>query len=191
MREPADAARARRGFVARREAQTDLGPLSWFELIPDAVAPTMPLTFSLLGRWAGTGRPSRLAATRGAWGMFLACAALAAALVYAGRPVPAVILGVLLAPWLEETVFRAGLHEALLRQPAWSCSLRVAAVALAFASLHVWHHGPAIACAVFVPALLLGADYERHRSLPRCVLLHASMNALALVTGLADPLRGL
>jgi len=84
-----------------------------------------------------------------------------------------------LAPLTEELVFRAGLQEGLLRRlrTPWIAN---ALTALVFASLHVLVRGDAMAMAVAVPALLIGALYQRTRSLWPCIALHAAMNALWL-----------
>ncbi len=83
-----------------------------------------------------------------------------------------------LAPVLEETVFRAGLHEALLRrwahQPAVWANLATAAV---FGLAHVLVRADAGAWVVAGPALLIGWTYQRTRRLRDCIALHAAMNA--------------
>jgi membrane protease YdiL (CAAX protease family) len=81
-----------------------------------------------------------------------------------------------LAPLLEETVWRAGLHEALLRRGVRP-GVAVVAVALAFAGAHLLWWGSALALAVAVPALLIGVAYQHTRRVRLCVLLHAAMNA--------------
>lgn len=82
----------------------------------------------------------------------------------------------LAAPLLEEAVFRAGLHEALLRHggAAW---LANGLTALAFGAAHVAARGDAAALAVVAPALAIGWVYSRWRRLRWCVALHAAMNA--------------
>lgn len=81
------------------------------------------------------------------------------------------------APVLEETVFRAGLQETLLRRGAagvWSVLFTAAAFAAAHA---LWRPGP-WAWATGGPALLLGWVYLRTRRLWPCIALHALFNAL-------------
>lgn len=80
-----------------------------------------------------------------------------------------------LAPLLEETVWRAGLHEALLRRGVRP-GAAVVAVALAFAGTHLLWWGSALALAVAVPALLIGVAYQHTRRVRVCVLLHAALN---------------
>lgn len=100
--------------------------------------------------------------------------------------VPARLLTLLLvAPVAEEAVFRAGLQEALLRNHClpWTANI---ATALVFGLAHaVMRHDPAAMVAV-LPALLIGACYERWRQLRLCIVLHAAMNAAWIVgvTGL-------
>lgn len=81
------------------------------------------------------------------------------------------------APVLEETVFRAGLQDALLRRGV-SEVLSVLLTAGAFALAHaLWRPGP-WAWATALPALLLGGVYLRTRRLWPCIALHALFNAL-------------
>ena len=86
----------------------------------------------------------------------------------------------LAAPVLEEAVFRAGLHEALLRHgaAAWATNVLTAG---AFGFAHVALRADAAAWVVVVPALVIGAVYIRWRRLRWCVALHAAMNAVWLV----------
>lgn len=83
------------------------------------------------------------------------------------------------APVLEESLFRAGLHEALLRhgRAAWLANVLTAA---AFGAAHVAVRGDAAAFAVALPALAIGLVYSRWRRLRWCVALHAAMNAVWL-----------
>lgn len=88
------------------------------------------------------------------------------------------LLGVLLAPLLEEAVFRVGLQDSLLRHglPPW---LANGCTALCFTASHVLLRGAGWASwAVLLPALALGVVYGRCRQLRGCVLLHALMNAV-------------
>ena len=84
-----------------------------------------------------------------------------------------------LAPLLEELVFRAGLHESLLRRLR-SPLVANALTALVFALAHVLVRGEGAAFAVVLPALLIGIVYQRWRRVWPCVLLHAAMNAIWL-----------
>ena len=83
------------------------------------------------------------------------------------------------APLLEETVFRAGMQEWLrraTRRPVAAIALTAALFGLA----HVAVRGELAAALVFVPALAIGFVYERTGRLRDCVLLHAAMNTLWL-----------
>jgi membrane protease YdiL (CAAX protease family) len=86
------------------------------------------------------------------------------------------------APVLEEAVFRAGLQEALLRRPALAPWLANGLTALVFGLAHALLRGSAGALAVALPALLIGVVYARWRRLRWCVALHALMNAMWLTT---------
>ena len=113
----------------------------------------------------------------------VALAVLSVAAVSAGPGAQRVWIVLVLAPLAEEAVFRAGLQEYLLRRlrtPLVANGL----VALAFALAHVATRGEWAHFAVFVPALLVGAVYERWGRLRLCVFLHAAMNALWLVSSL-------
>lgn len=102
----------------------------------------------------------------------------AAALVAAGQAHIATLL--VLAPLAEEIVFRAGLQEALLRRHR-TARYANASTALAFAAAHVAMRPGLWAGLTLLPALLIGAVYERHRGLGRCVALHAALNAAWLL----------
>lgn len=119
----------------------------------------------------------------------LALAAIGVAAAAAGVDAQRVWVLLVLAPLLEEAVFRAGLQDLLLRRalPAWQANLLTA---LAFGLAHAALRGDAWALAVAVPALLVGCVYERTRRLRWCVALHALMNALWLAGQLAGALPG-
>jgi len=104
----------------------------------------------------------------------------------AGVATPRVVVLLALAPLAEEVVFRAGLHETLLRrlQSPWTAN---AVTALTFALAHALLRGDPAALGIVLPALLIGAVYTRTRRLGPCVGLHAVMNAAWLVWGLAAP----
>ena len=92
------------------------------------------------------------------------------------------IVMVLMAPIVEEAVFRAGLQEWLLRRcrPAFAN----AASATAFVLAHCLLRGPSvISLAVAGPALVLGWVYGRYRSLRLCIALHMLMNLVWATTG--------
>jgi membrane protease YdiL (CAAX protease family) len=82
-----------------------------------------------------------------------------------------------LAPLLEETVFRAGLQEALLRHWRRRPCLANAMSAAAFGLAHAAVRADAAALAAALPALLIGAVYQRTGRLRYCIVLHAAMNA--------------
>jgi membrane protease YdiL (CAAX protease family) len=102
---------------------------------------------------------------------------LVAALALAGHGSWRLIMLLVLAPLLEETVFRAGLQEALLRRSRQSPLLANVLTAAAFGLAHAFARGDAAAFAVALPALLVGAVYGRRGRLRECVVLHAAMNA--------------
>jgi membrane protease YdiL (CAAX protease family) len=85
-----------------------------------------------------------------------------------------------LAPLLEEVVFRGGLQEALIRRSVgpWTANI---ATSLVFVAAHLVGHTDRASLAVFPPSLLLGALYQRNRSVALCALLHAVMNGVGLV----------
>ena len=109
-------------------------------------------------------------------GVVLSALALAAA----GHGLPRMVMLLVLAPLLEETVFRAGLQEALLRRWHRASWLANVATAAAFGLAHALVRSDSAAFAVAVPALLIGALYQRTGRLRYCVVLHAAMNALWL-----------
>jgi membrane protease YdiL (CAAX protease family) len=85
-----------------------------------------------------------------------------------------------LAPVIEELLFRAGLQETLLRRglrPLWANL----ATTLAFALLHGLTRSWPLAAAVLLPSLLLGQVYQGSRRLAPVVALHAAMNLFWVV----------
>ncbi|MDA3921094.1 MAG: JDVT-CTERM system glutamic-type intramembrane protease [Salinisphaera sp.] len=98
----------------------------------------------------------------------------------------AVLIGVVMAPALEELVFRGGLQEWLLRcrhhRPGTRSiiSLPNLATSLVFALAHLLHHPPLWAAGIFLPSLVFGALYERRRQLRTPMLVHAAYNAAYL-----------
>ena len=85
-----------------------------------------------------------------------------------------------LAPLLEESVFRAGVQEWLMRSAATPFAASLV-TALLFALAHVIARADWTQIVLAVPALLIGAVYARTRRLRHCVALHAAMNALWLL----------
>lgn len=103
-------------------------------------------------------------------------------------PIGTATRSIVLAPLLEETVFRCGLHDALsMRLPLEAVRFAPALTALAFASLHLlFANGPSaslLALATAIPAWWIGVLYERDRWLGPCVAWHAAFN-LAWLCGL-------
>jgi membrane protease YdiL (CAAX protease family) len=56
-----------------------------------------------------------------------------------------------------------------------------ALTASAFAAVHVFATSELLAALTFLPALAIGALYQRHRQLLPCVALHALFNGLWLL----------
>jgi membrane protease YdiL (CAAX protease family) len=94
-----------------------------------------------------------------------------------GQPAQRLVMLLVFAPVLEEAVFRAGLHEALLRRWYSRPHLANAVTALAFGLAHAAVRADATAFAAALPALLIGVVYQRTGRLRYCVALHAAMNA--------------
>lgn len=131
--------------------------------------------------WRPTGS-TLPAAWRTAVGLAVAALALAAWLDGVAALRLAVLLAV--APLAEEALLRAGLHEALLRRGVAPLPT-VLLCALLFGLAHALLRGDPVALAVALPALLVGALYQRSRRLRDAVLLHALLNALWLAGALA------
>jgi membrane protease YdiL (CAAX protease family) len=114
--------------------------------------------------------------------LVLACAWAVSLL--AGSPAPwqtATI--VLVAPFAEESLMRAGLQDWMLQRgvTGWQANCLVA---FCFALLHWLGRADAIlAVAVLAPALLIGAIYDRYRNLRLCIAAHVLMNAFWLSFG--------
>jgi membrane protease YdiL (CAAX protease family) len=112
------------------------------------------------------------------------CAALALT-VAAALPARLAML-LLIAPVLEEIVFRAGLQEALqrsLRSRAVAAGAATALTACAFAAAHWVVHPGLLAGLTFAPALLIGRLYQTHRCLAPCIAAHSLCNGLGLWCG--------
>lgn len=101
----------------------------------------------------------------------------------------------LLAPCLEEILFRLGLQDLLANSRAVAARRHaVTLTALAFGAAHAlallvaaapgpWPTLPALllALATAAPAWWIGHGYRRHRSLPRCIAWHLLFNACWLL----------
>lgn len=135
-------------------------------------------------------RPAAGAGWAGQGGVALALlgfGALATLAWLAGAPAwPRLAVLLVLAPLVEETVFRAGLHESLLRRGLRPFTANLA-TALAFGLAHAIVQRDLGALMVVAPALLVGVLYQRRRALAPCIVLHALMNALWLAFVLAHP----
>ncbi|HMC14598.1 MAG TPA: JDVT-CTERM system glutamic-type intramembrane protease [Albitalea sp.] len=129
-------------------------------------------------------------AAAGAWlavaGLAIALAGFGAA-TFGGSGVRIAVL-LVIAPLVEESLFRAGLHEGLLRRQwvPWAANL---ATALAFGAVHVLVRADVHGWLVVVPSLVIGQVYGMRRRLRDCVVLHAAMNALWLGWTLLAPLH--
>ncbi len=131
----------------------------------------------------GSGRVVFLAKARAATALFVALG-VAAILAFVPWVPTRVVLLLAIAPVVEEIVFRAGLHEWLLR--AWVTKGALAPIAnaltaLAFAGFHFAAHADLLAALTVVPALVIGVVYQRHRQLLPCIALHAFFNGLWLL----------
>lgn len=86
-----------------------------------------------------------------------------------------------IAPVLEEIVFRAGLQEELLRRAHLRAAMGAVSAnvltALAFAAAHLALRPSLLSGLTVVPALFIGAIYQRQRRLAPCIALHALFNA--------------
>ena len=132
-------------------------------------------------------RPAADAGWAGPGGVALALLGVGTLAWLAGAPAgPRLAVLLVLAPLAEETVFRAGLHESLLRRGLRPFTANLA-TALAFGLAHVAVQRDLGALMVVAPALLLGVLYQRRRALAPCIVLHALMNALWLAFVLAHP----
>jgi membrane protease YdiL (CAAX protease family) len=87
-----------------------------------------------------------------------------------------------LAPVIEEVIFRAGLQETLLRRGLRPLLANLATT-LAFALLHGLGRSWPLAAAVLLPSLVLGRLYQGTRRLGLVVALHAAMNLFWVALG--------
>lgn len=107
----------------------------------------------------------------------LIAAAAALALIAGDQATVARLLVV--SPAAEETVFRAGLQETLLRNAA--APLANLSTALVFAAAHLVLRPGLAAALTVLPALACGALYARWRRLAPCIALHSLFNAVWLL----------
>lgn len=103
-------------------------------------------------------------------------------LAFGSRPV--VLL--LVAPVLEEIVFRLGLQRRLLAAGVAPAAANLL-TALAFCALHAFTRSWALAVAALLPALAIGRIYQWRRGVLPCIAAHAGMNLLWLLATAAWP----
>lgn len=123
-------------------------------------------------------------------GLFWLCTGLGLLVGLIGHPSSVVPSGSVIwmlagAPVVEEVIFRLGLQQELLTRlrPASAANVLTA---LAFAAAHGLSRGTPQALLTLLPALAIGAIYQRSRRLAPSVALHAAFNAVWLtVPGLA------
>ena len=167
LRRVGDDPEARRvaGVVSRRPRRDVVTGLGGF-----FVGAVLTWTVLTVGAWI-VGTPRTMAAGAAAPGL--------------GAMAVAVVMSVVIAPLLEETVYRGLLQTSLL---SWlGAARRWAAVGLAAAAFSVVHapgaSGVGLA-GLFVLGLVLGVLYERTGSLLPCVVAHAGYNAATIAAGL-------
>lgn len=107
----------------------------------------------------------------------------------------ALVKALLLAPVLEELVFRGGV-QSLLDRTAAGRGLIAPGVTVGnvltsalFAAAHLWVAPPALAAAIFLPSLIFGRLRQLYSSLLPAMLVHAAYNACYLGAGIAWPNR--
>lgn len=90
---------------------------------------------------------------------------------------------VMVAPVLEEVVFRGGLQTLLLerstlaRQRYYNLSLANVIASIAFAAAHLFNQSPLWAALVFIPSLVFGWARDRFESVLPSIVLHSTYNA--------------
>jgi cytochrome c553 len=92
----------------------------------------------------------------------------------------------ILAPFLEEYVLRAGLHQALLTHVR-STYLRIILVASVFAAMHIFRGAWWLALALIPTGLAIGWLYERRRMWTHCALMHAALNLIWIALAVLAP----
>jgi len=100
----------------------------------------------------------------------------------AAPTVSAFIAACVLAPLLEELLFRGILLRAFLAQYPRGLAIGYSALYFGVAHLNIYQF-----CLAFLLGLFLGWLYERSRSLIPCIALHAALNTSVTVLGHADP----
>ena len=93
----------------------------------------------------------------------------------------ALIQGVLLAPVLEELVFRGGiqgwLHTRLPQRRLGGISWANVVTSILFSVVHLWRHHPLWAMSVMIPSLIFGWFRDRYESVIPGMVLHVCYNA--------------
>ncbi len=121
------------------------------------------------GPWRAANGPVRRLTVMAALGMLV---------VLALAPRSVVLL--LVAPVLEEIVFRLGLQQRLLTAGSVPMAANLL-TALAFGLVHAFSRNWALGVAVLLPALAIGWIYQRRRSVLPCIAAHAGMNLVWLL----------
>jgi len=106
------------------------------------------------------------------------------------RPSGPSLLLLVVAPTLEEIVFRGGLQEGLLRRVGESrAGLANLLTGAAFAIAHVVVRPTLASLLTLLPALAIGAVYQRRRRIAPCIVLHVVFNGMWLLwVGLSVPI---
>lgn len=92
-------------------------------------------------------------------------------------PLP-VVLFFIIAPFAEETLFRAGVQE-WFHHLGWQAGLANLTTSLLFVAAHCLSRGAsAETLGVLLPSLFLGWLYGRYRSLRACIAAHVLMNVV-------------
>lgn len=103
--------------------------------------------------------------------------------VVASADARSLLFSLLIAPFAEELVFRAGVQTSLERWPTMRRRFAAGidganlATSLLFAGSHAFNRSPWLAAAVVLPSLLLGCVKQRYGSLAPCIVLHSWFNA--------------
>lgn len=98
-----------------------------------------------------------------------------------------VLLGVIVAPVIEEIVFRGGVQEWLIARgwggsaDVWWPSPANIVTSLLFALGHLLHHPPLWALSMGLPSLVFGLLYEHRRHLGPPITAHSVYNAAYLL----------
>ena len=123
--------------------------------------------------------------------MYLAAHAVGLRLPAVSLSGVSLVKALLLAPVLEELIFRGGI-QTLLDRTARGARLVVRGVTVGnvltsalFAAAHLWVAPLALAAAIFLPSLVFGRLRQLYASLLPAMVVHAVYNGCFLVTGMA------